>query len=174
MLRRELLRKEVSRRLSRRLGFVLTVELVLGLLLSVGVIWLFAQIVEEVVDGESRWFDEAVLLWINDNFPVWFDRPMLLATALSYYLVILPLLAVVTYAFYRTGAKISATLLPVTTLGSMILTEVLKRIFQRARPELFDSGYYASGYSFPSGHATLAVVFYGTLVLLLAWRLEGF
>jgi hypothetical protein len=33
MLRRELLRKEVSRRLSRRLGFVLTVELVLGLLL---------------------------------------------------------------------------------------------------------------------------------------------
>jgi undecaprenyl-diphosphatase len=70
MLRRELLRKEVSRRLSRRLGFVLTVELVLGLLLSVGVIWLFAQIVEEVVDGESRWFDEAVLLWINDNFPV--------------------------------------------------------------------------------------------------------
>jgi hypothetical protein len=70
MLRRELLRKEVSRRLSRRLGFVLTVELVLGLLLSVGVIWLFAQIVEEVVDGESSWFDEAVLLWINDNFPV--------------------------------------------------------------------------------------------------------
>ena len=48
-----MLRKEVIRRLSRRLGFVLTVELVLGLLLTVGVIWLFAQIVEEVIDGES-------------------------------------------------------------------------------------------------------------------------
>ncbi len=48
-----MLRREVSRRLSRWLGFVLTVELVLGLLLSVGVIWLFAQIVEEVIDGES-------------------------------------------------------------------------------------------------------------------------
>lgn len=174
MLRKELLRKEVSRRLSCRLGLTITVELVLGLLLSVGVIWLFAQIVEEVIDGESRRFDEAALLWINDNFPAWFDVPMLLATALGYYLVILPLLVVVTYAFYRKGAKISATLLPVATLGSMILTEVLKRIFQRARPELFDSGYYASGYSFPSGHATLAVGFYGTLVLLLAWRLEGF
>ena len=164
-----MLRKEVSRRLSRRLGFVLTVELVLGLLLSVGVIWLFAQIVEEVIDGESRRFDEAVLLWIDANVPAWLDGPMLLATALGYYLVILLLLAVVTYAFYRKGARISATLLPVATVGSMILTEILKRVFQRARPELLDSGY-----SFPSGHATLAVGFYGTLALLLAWRLEGF
>ena len=62
MLRKELLRREVSRRLSRRLGLTITVELVLGLLLSVGVIWLFAQIVEEVIDGESRRFDEAALL----------------------------------------------------------------------------------------------------------------
>jgi PAP2 superfamily protein len=70
--------------------------------------------------------------------------------------------------------KIFATLLPVATVGSMVLTEVLKRVFQRARPELFDSGYYASGYSFPSDHATLIVGFYGTLALLLTWRLEGF
>ena len=158
-----MLRKEVSRSLSRQLGFVLTVELVLGLLLSVGVIWLFAQIVEEVIDGESRRFDEAVLLWIDANVPAWLDGPILLATALGYYLVILLLLAVVTYAFYRKGARISATLLPVATVGSMILTEILKRVFQRARPELL-----ASGYSFLSGHATLAVGFYGTLALLLA------
>jgi undecaprenyl-diphosphatase len=163
-----MLRKEVSRSLSRWLGFVLTVELVLGLLLSVGVIWLFAQLVEEVIDGESRRFDETVLLWIYANFPAWLDEPMLLGTALGYYLVILPLLAAVTYAFYRKGARISATLLPVSTVGSMFLTEILKWVCQRARPELFDSGYYASGYSFPSGHATLAVGFYGTLTLLLA------
>jgi hypothetical protein len=62
MLPKELLRKAVSRSLSHRLGFALTVELVLGLLFSAGVIALFAQIVEEVVDGESRWFDEAALL----------------------------------------------------------------------------------------------------------------
>ena len=60
--RKELLRKEVSRGLSRRLGFVLTVEIVLSLLLSPGVIWFLAQIVEEVVDGGSRRFNEAALL----------------------------------------------------------------------------------------------------------------
>ncbi|MDQ3891516.1 MAG: hypothetical protein M3274_01265 [Actinomycetota bacterium] len=62
-----MLRKEVSRGLSRRLGFVLTVEIVLSLLLSPGVIWFLAQIVEEVVDGGSRRFYEAALLWIDVN-----------------------------------------------------------------------------------------------------------
>ena len=174
MLRREFFRREISPRLSRRLGFVLTVELVVGLLLSLVVIAVFAQIVDEVVEGESRRFDEAVLLWIHGHSPDWLYEPMLFATALGYYWVIIPLFVVATYAFYRIGARISATLLLIDTVGSIVLTEVLKSVFQRARPELFDSGYYAPGYSFPSGHATIAVGFYGTLTLLVAWRLKGF
>jgi undecaprenyl-diphosphatase len=46
-------------------------------------------------------------------------------------------------------------------------------VFRRARPELFDSGYTASFFSFPSGHATVAVGFYGALTLILAYRLRG-
>ncbi|MBA4116647.1 MAG: hypothetical protein H0X71_09505, partial [Rubrobacter sp.] len=60
---KELLRKEISTRISQRLGVTLTVGLAAGLLLSVGVIALFAKIVEDVVEGESRRFDETVLLW---------------------------------------------------------------------------------------------------------------
>jgi undecaprenyl-diphosphatase len=62
----------------------------------------------------------------------------------------------------------------VAAVGSLVLTTALKSLFQRARPELFDSGYTASFYSFPSVHATIAVGFYGTLTLLAAWRLRGF
>ncbi|HEX2098131.1 MAG TPA: hypothetical protein VHF46_03635 [Rubrobacteraceae bacterium] len=62
MLRKALRRKGISRRLSHQLGFVLTVELVAGLLLSIGVVALFAEIVEEVIEGESRRFDETTLL----------------------------------------------------------------------------------------------------------------
>jgi undecaprenyl-diphosphatase len=174
MLPREFFRKEISRRLSRRLGLALTVELALGLLLSIGVITLFAEIVEEVVEGESRWFDEVVLLWINDHSPDWLYGPMLFVTALGYYWVVLPLLVVALYSFYRAGAKISAALLLIATVGGLVLTTVLKSVFQRARPEFFDSGYTASLYSFPSAHATIAVGFYGTLTLLVAWRLKGF
>jgi undecaprenyl-diphosphatase len=54
-----------------------------------------------------------------------------------------------------------------------VLTTILKAVFQRTRPELFDSGYQASFYSFPSGHATVAVGFYGMLTVILAYRLEG-
>lgn len=173
MLSKELLRKEISTRLSRRLGLALTVQLALGLLLSFGVIALFAQIVDEVVEGESRRFDETVLLWINANSADWLYEPMLFVTALGYYWVVLPLLVLSAYAFYRKGRRISAALLVVATLGSIALTSVLKDVFDRARPDLFESGYVESSYSFPSGHATMAVGFYGTLTLLVAWRLKG-
>ncbi len=175
MLRREFLRREISSRLSRRLGFALTVQLAAGLLLSLGVIVLFVQIVDEVfVEDETRRFDEAVLLWIQGHSPDWFYGPMLFVTALGYYWIVLPLLGLATYLFYRAGARISAALLLTSVAGGLLLTTALKSVFQRARPELFDSGYAASFYSFPSAHATVAVGFYGTLALLVAWRLEGF
>jgi len=173
MLDKGLLKKEISRRLSRRLGFAMTVGLVLGLLASVGVILLFAGITEEVVEGESRRFDTAVLLAIGNNAPDWLYWPMRFVTALGYYWVVIPLLAVAAYAFWRVGARISAALLVVATSGSVLLTTVLKNVFERARPELFDRGVMESTYSFPSDHATVAVGFYGTLALLLSWRAGG-
>jgi undecaprenyl-diphosphatase len=154
MLRRELLRKEISNRLSRRLGFVLTIELAAGLLLSLGVIALFAELADEVVEGESRQFDTTVLLWIHGHSPDWLYGPMLFVTALGYYWVVIPLLGLAVYAFYREGARISAALLVVAAVGSLVLTTALKSLFQRARPELFDSGYTASFYlatSWPAG-----------------------
>lgn len=174
MLFKESLRKEISTWLSRWLGLVLTVELALGLLLSLGVIALFAKLVEDVVEGESRRFDEAVLLWVHSNSPDWLYEPMLFITALGYYWVVLPLLGLTAYVFYRKGVRTSAALLLISTIGGITLTTALKNLFQRARPEIFDSGYTASFYSFPSGHATIAVGFYGTFTLLVAWHLEGF
>jgi hypothetical protein len=76
MLSKELLPKEISRRLSRRLGLTLTIGLTLGLLLSLGVIVLFAKIVEDVIEGESRRFDDAVLLFIHDYSSDWLYEPM--------------------------------------------------------------------------------------------------
>ena len=157
----------------RQLGLVLIVELVAGLLVSVGAAVAFVEIAEEVAEGDTRRFDEAVLLWINALSPGWLDKPMHAVTALGYYKVVVPLLLLSALAFYLKGRSISAALLIVSTTGGIVLTTVLKAVFERARPDLFDSGYSASFYSFPSGHATVAVGFYGTLALLLAWRLTG-
>ena len=163
----------LHKRIKRRLGPVPAIPLFAGFLLSAGVILAFAKVVDEVVEGETRRFDEAALLWINASLPGWLDEPMRAVTTLGYYWVVIPLLAVAAYAFYRNGRRTSAALLVVSTTGGIVLTTVLKAVFGRDRPDLFESGYAASFYSFPSGHATVAVGFYGTLALLLAWRLSG-
>jgi undecaprenyl-diphosphatase len=166
-------RRETIRWISERLTVVAAVWLVAGLALSAFVIWAFFKLTDEVLEGDSRAFDRTVLLWIHQNFPDWLNEPMRLATALGYYYVVVPLLVVAVVLFYRRGWRLSAALLAVSTAGSIVLTTVLKGVFQRARPELFDSGYHASFYSFPSGHATVAVGFYGMLTVILAYRLRG-
>jgi undecaprenyl-diphosphatase len=165
--------REIVRWISERLTVVAAVWLAVGLAVSTFVIWAFFELADEVLEGDSRAFDKAVLLWIHNNFPDWLNEPMRLVTALGYYYVVVPLLAVAVFVLYRRGWRLSAVLLVVSTGGSFVLTTVLKGVFQRARPELFDSGYQASFYSFPSGHATVAVGFYGMLTVILAYRLGG-
>ena len=156
-----------------RLTLAAAAWLAVGLSASTFVVWGFAEITEEVVEGESRAFDRAVLLWIEANVPGWLDGPMRAVTALGYYSVVLPLLAVISLAFYLRGWTLSAVMLVISTAGGIFLTTVLKAVFRRARPEILDSGYTAGFYSFPSGHATVAVGFYGALALVLAYHLRG-
>ncbi|CAN5618955.1 phosphatase PAP2 family protein [soil metagenome] len=156
-----------------RLTVAAVVWLVVGLAVSTFVIWAFAEITEEVIEGESRAFDRAVLLWIEANVPAWLDGPMRAVTTLGYYRVVLPLLAAISLAFYLKGWRLSAVLLAVSTAGGIFLTTVLKAVFRRARPEIIDSGYAAGFSAFPSGHATVAVGFYGALALILAYHLRG-
>lgn len=167
-------RREIVRALANRLSVAAAVWLVAGLAISAFMIWAFAELADGVVEGESRRFDRTVLRWINGHFPDRLDGPMRLVTALGYYWVVLPLLAVAVLVFYLKGWRLSAVLLLVSTAGGVFLTTVLKAVFRRARPELIDSGYTAAFYSFPSGHATVAVGFYGALTLILAYRLRGF
>ena len=165
--------REIIRWISERLTVVAAVGLAAGLAVSTFVIWAFFELADEVLEGDSRAFDRAVLLWIHDTFPDWLDGPMRLVTALGNFYVVVPLLAVAVFVFYRRGWRLTAVLLVVSTGGSIVLTTVLKGLFQRTRPELVESGYQASFYSFPSGHATVAVGLYGMLTVILAYRLRG-
>ena len=59
-----------------------------------------------------------------------------------------------------------AWLLIILMVGSVILNESLKLIFRRTRPDLLPGGQHLSSYSFPSGHATGSICFYGFLIWL--------
>lgn len=54
---------------------------------------------------------------------------------------------------------------PVVALSSLLLMAGLKNFFQRDRP-LIPLLEAARGYSFPSGHATMSITFYGLLIFL--------
>jgi undecaprenyl-diphosphatase len=63
----------------------------------------------------------------------------------------------------RAKHKVSAALFTSSVLGGFLLSTTLKISFRRARPALWPALATEETYSFPSGHATLATVFYGGL-----------
>lgn len=144
-----------------------------GLIFSFVTLNAFAELADEVFEGETRRIDRSALLWVNSTFPDWMEGTMRFITALGYYWFVMPILLIACAVFYYRGLKFSAALLAIGAAGSALLTTALKIIFQRTRPEVFETGYDASSFAFPSGHATIAVGFYGTLVMLAAWRLAG-
>lgn len=98
------------------------------------------------------------------------DKIMLLITFLGsykFYLFVTPFLV---FLLLKLGHRRETTILLVCLLGGSILNNLLKLGFKRIRPEEFFL-VLEKGYSFPSGHAMIAVPFYGYLAYLY-WRIR--
>jgi len=149
--------------------------LILTVLLVAAAIWAFAALADEVVEGETHAFDEAVLLAMRtpgdpaDPWgPPWFETFVRDCTALGD-AAVLTILTLVVCGFLLLQGKTRATvLLVVAVIGGMLLSTLLKRGFDRPRPALVPHAVRYASASFPSGHAMLAAVVYLTLGALLA------
>ena len=71
---------------------------------------------------------------------------------------------VVALALWWAGHRISALLFAGSVVGGFLVSSALKLAFARARPDPLVAIVTAKTYSFPSGHATMAAVFFGGLV----------
>lgn len=67
--------------------------------------------------------------------------------------------------------KFMALMIAVTTAVSSLLNSVIKGYFMRPRPSIMHLS-EASGYSFPSGHAMIATIFYGMIMVIFVARIE--
>ncbi|MGI9049850.1 MAG: phosphatase PAP2 family protein [Rubrobacteraceae bacterium] len=143
--------------------------------LSLGTLVAFWGLAMAVTRGDTMSIDIALLWRIHSLFPAWLEGPMIAVTSLGYYSVVTVAFAIAAYLFHRSNSKIYALFLPICALGSVVLSTTLKNLDRRARPHLFHFPSYhgPSSYAFPSGHATIAVSFWGVLVLLVALRLDG-
>lgn len=72
------------------------------------------------------------------------------------------------YLLWR-GDRLEAFRLPLVVIGTLVLTQLLKRVYGIDRP-LIDAALDATTYSFPSGHASGSLALYGLLAFSLYRR----
>lgn len=129
----------------------------------------------EVTEGETRAFDESILLALRNpadhNDPVGghgVEEAMRDLTALGGATWLTILTAATAVGVSLMGQRRSAWLLLAAVAGGQVLSMVLKGFFQRPRPDLVSHGAYVHTASFPSGHSMMAAVTYLTLAVMLA------
>ncbi|MFZ3062739.1 MAG: phosphatase PAP2 family protein [Actinomycetota bacterium] len=113
--------------------------------------------------------DRSLLLAIHRLSNPLLDSLMIFITYLGsrYVVAILFLLAFVVLAYRRLWQSVLS--LTVVTIGAGFIDLVMKAESARPRP-LFFRVIPATGFSFPSGHALLATVFYGMIAFILYTR----
>jgi undecaprenyl-diphosphatase len=158
---------------------MLEARTLIALFVSVGAMLVFAEFVDRVVEGDTRAFDESVLLAFRDPNnpshsigPAWLQIMFRDITPLGGYAVVMLIsLAVIGYLLMD-GKRGAALWVLVSVSGGAVISNLLKLAIERPRPDLVARLVEVNTSSFPSGHATLAAVTYLTLGALLS-RVEA-
>jgi undecaprenyl-diphosphatase len=137
----------------------------------------FLQLASEVLEQETRWFDELLLLALRNPVdradplgPVWVEEMMRDLTALGSMGVLTIVILCVTGFLVITRRRIEALMMVSAVAGGSLFSMVLKGFFDRARPNLVPHGSEVYTSSFPSGHSMMSAIVYLTLGVLIASR----
>lgn len=133
---------------------------------------LMSWLATEMLEGETARFDRVVRTFVNG-----FARPPITAVmkAASFFggpTMLGVVGATVGLIFLVKRWWRGVVLLVVTFAGAALVDVLLKHAFERTRPEPFFGHPLPRSYSFPSGHALFAFVFFGTFAVLLMQRVE--
>ncbi len=144
-------------------------------LLAFACAWAFAELAEEMLEGETHALDTRILLALrapgdpaDPLGPPWFEELMRDVTGLGGVGILAAItLAAAGYLWLR-GRRGAVAFLLVSVGGGQALSTIFKAGFDRPRPDLVPHGTITYTSSFPSGHAMMATVTYLTLAALLA------
>jgi undecaprenyl-diphosphatase len=138
-------------------------------------LWTFFAVADEVMEGDSRALDRAVLLALREPSdpadplgPRWVEEVGRDMTALGGVAVLTLVSAASALFLWMAGRPRSVALLAVAFGGGEILSFLLKSGFARPRPDLVPHGSHVYTASFPSGHSMMSAIVYLTLGALLA------
>ncbi|EKE03529.1 MAG: phosphoesterase PA-phosphatase related protein [uncultured bacterium] len=129
-------------------------------------LWKFIDIAIDVVTrDEITYYDKVIVGYLNNIASLYSTGLAIFITKFGAEYIVLFLLPVVLVFLLLKHIKEGFFLL-ITTGGAFILNNIVKILFDRARPVVGTPVIQETGYSFPSGHAMIATCFYGALIYL--------
>ena len=151
-----------------------------ALLIPAVLLFAFIKLASEVIENETLAFDTSILLALrvagdtaDPIGPPWFESVMRDLTALGSTVVLAIItLATAGFLFVTNRRKLALLLVLAVSLGT-VLSNTLKFLVARPRPELVAHVVQVQTMSFPSGHAMLSAVTYLTIGALLAYDQSG-
>ena len=136
------------------------------ILINIFAIYLFSKMAEDVINLE---FITKIDVWIYEHIPNMYtpflNNIMILTSSVNniYQLITLIIIIFIILNYYK--LYIQMIFLSISMIGNSLIFLLIKEIIQRERPisQLIE----ISGYSFPSGHATLSTTLAFSLYLIL-------
>jgi undecaprenyl-diphosphatase len=143
-------------------------------LLVAGLVLIFGVLAEEVLEGDTTGFDRSIMLALRSAAnpaepigPAWLHEAARDVTSLGSVVFLgFVLIAVVGYLLLI-HKRALAVLMAVSVVGGELLSTILKKSFDRPRPDIPHVTQVFTA-SFPSGHAMLSAITFLTVGALLA------
>ena len=147
-------------------------HLTIGGVALIGSAWLFGGVAEDLITNDPLTFVDVIISeWFRMNATPSLTAKMAIVSAFASTATVLGLsIAAATFlAWKRRWYELLALALAVP--GGLLLNLLLKMAFARGRPDWGDVDLI--GYSFPSGHAMAATLFYGLLGAFFVLRVKS-
>lgn len=135
---------------------------------------IFADLAEDMREGEGEAFDHAILSAMRPHADLsnawglwWLEEAAADLTSLGGIAVLTLFATIVILFLFLQRKRLSALLLIIGLGGGVMLSEGLKSVFERDRPPRIYQAVETINASFPSGHALLSAVFYLSIAVML-------
>ena len=151
----------------------ISLSLGIGLAVAIGTLIFFGWLSDEVLDGETRQFDDVTRAAVHQLASPALTVVMRAVSFLgsTWFLFVATTIVIVGFALRKWGRE--AKLLALTMIGAALLNISLKLAFKRPRPVPFFDLTIPETYSFPSGHALTSCCFFGALAAFLTARMKN-
>lgn len=136
-------------------------------------LYLFGELAEDIVQRETFFFDDPILLFTHSLQTPTLDRLMLLMSRVGYQWGVVPVDIGLLLFLLLWKHKHDGLFFGLSVIGAAILNQVAKVLFGRVRPKLWRSIAPEANFSFPSGHAMGSMALAAAIVVLLwptRWR----